>query len=95
MVQSVIVKKGVYKHFKGNLYEVLYVAIHSETLEEYVVYKSLYCTDDFPKGTIWIRPKKMFLENKMIDGKEIPRFEFIKSSSRPLPSEIPLISSAI
>ncbi len=68
-------KLGKYKHYKGGLYEVLAVAHHSETLEEMVVYKALYECRNFGKGSIWVRPKKMFLENVIVDGKEIPRFE--------------------
>lgn len=48
------------------------IATHSETLEEMVVYKALY--DD----SVWVRPKKMFFENVIIDGKEMPRFELIE-----------------
>ncbi|HLE06134.1 MAG TPA: DUF1653 domain-containing protein [Candidatus Nanoarchaeia archaeon] len=64
-------KLGKYQHYKGNIYEVIGVAKHSETLEELVIYKS-------EKGNLWARPKKMFLENIKINGKEIPRFKFIK-----------------
>lgn len=66
-------KLGKYRHFKGNEYEVIDVALHSETLEEYVVYKALYGD----KKT-WIRKKSMFLEEIERDGKIIPRFEYIK-----------------
>ena len=65
-------KIGRYKHFKGNEYQILGVAKHSETMEEYVVYQKLY--DD--RG-LWIRPKSMFLETVERDGKIMPRFEYI------------------
>ena len=48
---------GVYRHFKGKMYQVVDVAKHSETLEEYVVYRQLY-----GEGKLWIRPLSMFLE---------------------------------
>ena len=67
-------KLGKYKHYKGNDYEVIGVAKHSETQEELVVYKALY-----GEGSLWVRPKQMFLENVNIDGKEIPRFQFIEN----------------
>lgn len=63
---------GKYRHYKGHEYEVLGVVRHSETLEEMVLYKALY--GDY--GT-WVRPKAMFLENVIIDGKEVPRFKSI------------------
>jgi hypothetical protein len=66
---------GRYKHYKGNLYEVIAVAHHSETLEEMVVYKALYDTPDFGYGAIWVRPKAMFNELILVDGKEVKRFE--------------------
>lgn len=69
-----MVTKGVYEHYKGNRYEVLGVARHSETLEEYVVYKALY-TSEFGKDTLWIRPLQMFLESVVKDGEEVPRFK--------------------
>lgn len=67
-----MIKLGKYKHFKGNEYEVIGEAKHSETLEEYVVYRALYGE----KG-LWIRPKKMFEETITRDGKTFKRFEYI------------------
>lgn len=66
---------GTYKHYKGNLYEVIAVAHHSETLEEMVVYKALYDTPDFGYGAIWCRPKAMFNEEVLVNGNWIKRFE--------------------
>lgn len=66
---------GTYRHYKGNLYEVIGTAHHSETLEELVVYKALYESPDFGKDALWVRPKAMFLETVMVDGKTVPRFE--------------------
>ncbi|MFN8439040.1 MAG: DUF1653 domain-containing protein [Cytophagales bacterium] len=64
--------KGIYKHYKGNLYEVLDIAKHSETEEEMVIYKALY--GDFG---LWVRPLKMFLEKVTVHQTEMPRFEKI------------------
>ncbi|HAV11543.1 MAG TPA: DUF1653 domain-containing protein [Candidatus Moranbacteria bacterium] len=72
-------KLGKYKHFKGGIVEVIAIAHHSETLEDIVVYKALYECRDFGKGSIWVRPKQMFLENVVIDGKETPRFTLINN----------------
>jgi hypothetical protein len=69
-------KTGVYRHYKGKNYEVIGVARHSETLEEMVVYKALY-ESEFGKDTLWVRPKAMFLEKVINDGKEVGRFKFI------------------
>ena len=66
------IKKGKYRHFKGNEYEVIGTAKHSETLEEYVVYKALY-----GEGGLWVRPKEMWNETVERDGKTFKRFEFI------------------
>lgn len=60
-----------YRHYKGNLYEVVGVARHSETLEEMVVYRALY-----GEGGLWVRPMGMFLENVTVDGKTVPRFAY-------------------
>ena len=58
------VKRGKYRHFKGKEYEVIGVAKHSETLEEFVLYKALY-----NDGGYWVWPKHMFFENIERDGK--------------------------
>jgi hypothetical protein len=63
---------GRYRHFKGNEYEVIGVAQHSETHEELVVYRPLY-----GDGGLWVRPLAMFTETVTRDGKAMPRFEFI------------------
>lgn len=66
---------AIYKHYKGNNYEVIGVARHSETLEELVIYKALYDSPEFGVNSLWVRPKKMFLENVMQNGIEIERFK--------------------
>ena len=71
------VKLGVYEHYKGKRYEVIGVGRHSETLEELIVYRALYDSKEFGKNSLWVRPKKMFLEQVEIDGKMVPRFKFI------------------
>lgn len=65
---------GKYKHYKGKEYEVLGTAYHTETLEELVVYKSLYDASDYPKDTLWVRPLKMFCEQVEHNGVLLPRF---------------------
>ena len=64
--------RGRYRHYKGNFYEVIDVARHSETEEEFVVYRTLY--GDF---SLWIRPLAMFTETVEIDGVQQPRFAFV------------------
>ena len=73
-------KKGIYRHYKGNRYEVVNTAIHTETKEVLIVYKALYETDINNDG-LWVRPLKMFKENVQVDGKTIPRFEYIGNTS--------------
>lgn len=70
-------KLGKYQHYKGNFYEVLGVARHSETLEELVVYRALYDSKEFGRNALWVRPKEMFLETVTIDGRKIPRFKYV------------------
>lgn len=67
------IKYGKYRHFKGNLYEVVGFAKHSETLEELVVYKALY-----GKGELWVRPASMWNETVERDGKTYKRFTFVE-----------------
>ena len=62
-------KPGLYRHFKGNLYRLLYVAKHSETLEPMVVYQALY-----GEMGIWVRPAAMWNEHVERDGYSGPRF---------------------
>ncbi len=68
------IELGLYKHYKGNIYEVIGVAKHSETLEEMVVYKATYQ----PEGqNLWVRPLKLFLETIIVNGQSVKRFEKI------------------
>jgi hypothetical protein len=62
-------RPGRYRHYKGNEYEVLCEARHSETEELLVVYRALYGE----RGT-WVRPKDMFLGSVVVDGVQQPRF---------------------
>ena len=64
-----MITPGTYRHYKGNLYEVLDVARHSETEEQLVVYRALY-----GERGLWVRPLAMFEATVMIDGTEHPRF---------------------
>ena len=64
-------KKGIYEHYKGNRYELLFVATHSETLEKMVVYKALY-----GEGEIWVRPANMWNETVELNGQTVPRFRW-------------------
>ena len=62
-------QSGTYRHYKGNLYEVLGVARHSETEEQLVVYRALY-----GEGGLWVRPLAMFQEQVPGDSGLVPRF---------------------
>ena len=70
-------KLGKYKHFKNKYYEVLAIARDSETLEEMVFYKALWKHPEFGENSLWIRPKKMFLERIERNGKKMPRFKYV------------------
>ena len=63
---------GKYRHFKGNEYEVLGLASHSETLEPMVVYRALY-----GDGQLWVRPLAMWTEIVERDGQTMPRFTYL------------------
>jgi len=65
----------LFRHYKGNLYEYQGECLHSETLEEMVIYKALY-----GEGKIWVRPKAMFFEDvTLANGSVVPRFAPVKS----------------
>lgn len=65
------IKPGRYRHYKGNDYEVIGIARHSETQEELVVYRPLY-----GERALWVRPLEMFRENVEVGGVSVPRFEY-------------------
>lgn len=71
------IQPGIYEHYKGSHYEVIGLARHSETKEELVVYRALADSVEFPAGTLWVRPKKMFMEDVEINGKKVPRFRLV------------------
>lgn len=71
------IQPGRYRHFKGNEYEVLYLAKHSETLEPMVVYRALY-----GERGVWVRPASMWNETVERDGKVFTRFTRINDASR-------------
>lgn len=71
------IKPGKYRHFKGNLYEVLFTATHSETMEQMVVYRALY-----GEGGLWVRPASMWTEHVERDEYTGPRFYPVEENDR-------------
>lgn len=69
------IKPGIYRHYKGNLYEVIGSVRHSETLEELILYKALYKSEG---ENLWVRPGKMFSEQVEVEGKRVLRFTFVE-----------------
>lgn len=65
-------KKGKYRHFKGNEYELIDIALHSETMEPMVVYRALY-----GENGLWVRPASMWNEFIDRDGYQGPRFQYL------------------
>lgn len=70
-----MVKPGIYRHYKGNDYEVIDTVRHSETEEELLLYRALY-----GERGLWVRPVAMFTETVEIDGKTLSRFTYLKES---------------
>lgn len=66
------IKAGIYRHYKNKDYKVLSTAVNEETKEEMVVYQAMY-----GENKVWVRLKKIFLEEVEVDGQKKPRFEFI------------------
>ncbi|MBT3538749.1 DUF1653 domain-containing protein [Candidatus Parcubacteria bacterium] len=69
------IKPGIYHHYKGNEYRLHCVGKHSETLEKFVIYETLY---NNPKSKFWVRPIEMFEDKVEWEGKIVPRFKFVK-----------------
>ncbi len=74
MLSANEVTPGLYRHYKGNLYEVIGVAAHSETEESLVVYRALYGA----RG-MWVRPFEMFMSDVEVDGQRLRRFAPVDS----------------
>jgi hypothetical protein len=72
MMDMTAISPGRYRHYKGKEYTVVGVALHSETLEELVVYRQ-----EYGDHGLWVRPKRMFLETVTVDGKDVPRFQYL------------------
>lgn len=66
------VQAGRYRHYKGKEYTVIGVARHSETEEELVVYRQ-----EYGDHGLWVRPKAMFLETVEVNGRTVPRFQYL------------------
>ena len=71
------VKPGLYRHFKGNFYQVIGTARHSETLEELVVYRALY-----GERGLWVRPASMWNELVERDGRIVKRFTYMGNTAK-------------
>ena len=74
MTNQATVSQGIYRHYKGSLYQVLHTAQHSETEEALVVYRCLY-----GEYGVWVRPLAVFSETVEVEGKQVPRFELTKA----------------
>ena len=68
------IQRGIYRHYKGNLYEVVDMARHSETEEWLVVYRALY-----GEYGLWVRPASLFIEMVAYDGQSVSRFQLIQN----------------
>jgi len=75
-------QKGIYEHYKGKLYEVIDIALHTETNEKTVLYHALYecpeLQEEYGNNPIFARPYSMFFEDVEYEGKTVPRFKLIK-----------------
>ncbi len=68
-------QKGIYRHYKGNYYELIDIVNHSETLEKMALYRALYGEKE-----LWVRPYSMWDEKIIVDSKEVKRFELVEKS---------------
>jgi len=71
-----------YKHYKGHLYEVLWVVLHTETQEKMVLYRAFYdcpdLVDKYGEDPLFVRPYDIFMELVDIDGEKVQRFEYLE-----------------
>ncbi|MEI6477727.1 MAG: DUF1653 domain-containing protein [bacterium] len=70
-------KLGICRHYKGPHYKVLTLARLHDTYEEVVIYEALFDIPDFGDHAVWVRPVSGFLEEVVVDGVCVPRFEWI------------------
>lgn len=84
VTKTMSLKPGLYRHYKGNDYQVFNLVTHSETGEQLVVYRCLY--GDF---SWWVRPLTMFTETIMVDGVQLPRFQFLRAMTAVELAEFP------
>ncbi len=70
-----LIEPGLYRHFKGNNYQVIAEVTHSETGERLVLYRALY-----GERGLWVRPKALFCETVLVNGQKTPRFSLIRSN---------------
>ncbi|MFN3712274.1 MAG: DUF1653 domain-containing protein [Alcanivoracaceae bacterium] len=83
------IRPGIYRHYKGNLYRVMDVATHSETLEKVVVYRPLY-----GERALWVRPLSMFVEDVSVNGVMVPRFAWESAAPAPISTPAPAAAAA-
>ena len=74
------IEPGLYKHFKGGVYEVLGLGHHSETMEEMVIYR--HDSQEYGKDSLWARPASMWFEHIERDGYSGPRFVYIDQTTQ-------------
>lgn len=76
------VRRGIYRHYKNRRYSVIDCATNTETGEELVIYRALY-----GEHRLWARPKQMFLGSVTINGRAIPRFEYLGDGEKESPGD--------
>jgi hypothetical protein len=68
---------GIYRHHKGQLYEVIETALHVDTFQALVVYRALY-----GEGNLWVRPRSAFIGDVEVDGAKRPRFQKVEDEAQ-------------
>jgi len=75
-----MVKPGLYRHYKGKIYQVLGTGRHSETMELMVIYQGQYVSDEFGDKPIFVRPYDLFIQEIDLEGLKIPHFKYLDDS---------------